>query len=228
MNVQKQKMMEVDLKREMKKKMIEDQVQETYYQSDEQYQKHLQEIKIKEEERMRKQKEWCELEYRRYNEQFLKSTNNYETYMQQKKETEKRTTKNLESLEKKLNEGYYRSIQKKEQVRLSAVGTLQKIEDVLQSQRRLDEEVQNERLMKYLERRKKYIGQLNKWEKDKNKSIQNLRLKHETKYSSAKANLSDVIDDRDRLFQSIIERQDEVQSRVIEVKQKREKEIQLR
>jgi hypothetical protein len=59
---------------------------------------------------MKKQKEWCEVEYRRYNEQFAKSLNNYDTYMHQKKENEKRTSKNLESLEKKINEGYYRSL----------------------------------------------------------------------------------------------------------------------
>ncbi len=60
MKEHKRKMQEVEFRRGLKKKMIEDQIQETYFQSDEHYQKHLEEIKLKEEERMRKQKEWCE------------------------------------------------------------------------------------------------------------------------------------------------------------------------
>jgi hypothetical protein len=35
---------------------------------DEEYQKHLEEIKRKEEEKLKRQKEWCQTEYRKYNE----------------------------------------------------------------------------------------------------------------------------------------------------------------
>jgi hypothetical protein len=53
--------------------------------SDQQYLAHLEEIKQKEEERLKKEKQLCEIEYKKYNEQFLKSLNNYETYMREKK-----------------------------------------------------------------------------------------------------------------------------------------------
>lgn len=60
--------------------------------------------------------------------------------------------------------------------------------------------------MKYMERQKKYLSQISKWEKQKNKSIQQMKNKNEQKWGQAKANLSDVIYDRDRQFNSIIEK----------------------
>ena len=43
------------------------------------------EIKRKAEERMRKQKQQCDNEYKKYNEQFLNSVNNYQHYIREKR-----------------------------------------------------------------------------------------------------------------------------------------------
>jgi len=40
----------------------------------------------------------------------VKSINNYETYIKEKSRIEKETTKNLENIEKKINDGYSRSV----------------------------------------------------------------------------------------------------------------------
>ena len=155
---------------------------EKAYYSQEQYEKQLEEVKNREEERAKRQKEVCEIEYRKFNKTYQKSSNNYETCLRDKRERDKRITMDLESVEKKINEGYSRSLQRKANIRMSATEALNKIEDVRLTQRKLQEEVENERLMKYLERRKKYLQQLSKWEKQKDKSIHALRDKHESKY----------------------------------------------
>jgi Skp family chaperone for outer membrane proteins len=82
--------------------------------ADEEYMKHLEDIKSKEELARKKEKEWCEMEYKRYNEQYVKSTANYETYLAKKKEMDKATYENLTSVERKIAEGYSRSIERKE------------------------------------------------------------------------------------------------------------------
>ena len=45
---------------------------------------------------------------------------NFETYMKSKRETEQKTYESLRSLQGKLEAGYTRSQQKKEEIRLSA------------------------------------------------------------------------------------------------------------
>lgn len=77
-------------------------------------------------------KEQCEIEFKRYNEKFLKSLANFETYNKEKKEMEKITSENLLRLESKVNEGYRRAIEKKEKVRYLASLSLSKIEEVKQ------------------------------------------------------------------------------------------------
>ncbi len=56
------------------------------------------------------------------------------------------TEQNLVTLEKRLNDGYTRSIQKKAQVINHAKESIQKIEDVLSSQKRQEEDFESERL----------------------------------------------------------------------------------
>lgn len=126
---QKRKIEIVEYKREQKKKQIEDQINMRYEESDEQYLKHLEEIKRKEEEKIKREKEWCEFEYRRYNEQFLKSINNYETFVKEKTKMDQETSKSLVNLEKRLNDGFSRSLQRKDQIRMSAQESLIKLEE---------------------------------------------------------------------------------------------------
>ena len=54
------------------------------------------------------------MEYKKYNEKFLNSINNHEFYIREKRENDFKTSKNLENLEKKLNDGYYRSLERKD------------------------------------------------------------------------------------------------------------------
>lgn len=75
-------------------------------------------------------REHSEVEFKRYIEKFLKSLGNYETYMKEKKEADKITVENLNKLENKLNEGYKRSVEKKEKIRYLASLSLSKIEEV--------------------------------------------------------------------------------------------------
>ena len=110
MKEQKRKIEMIEYKREQKKKLNEDQISYLYEQSDQEYLKHLEEIRKKEDERVRKEKELCELEYRRYNEQFVKSINNYETFVKEKQKIDQQTSQSLQILEKRLNDGYSRSV----------------------------------------------------------------------------------------------------------------------
>ena len=66
--------------------------------SDEKYLKHLEEIKEKEERLRQKQKEWSDLEYKRYNDQFNKSVANYETMKKEREKEEVITSTNLNIL----------------------------------------------------------------------------------------------------------------------------------
>ena len=101
--------------------------------SDEQYVHHLEEIKLKEELIKKKEKEWCEQEYKKYNNNFMKSVANYDYYIAQKKEVDKVTSESLNYLERKLNEGYNRSIIQKEQVKRLAACSLSKIGEVMEN-----------------------------------------------------------------------------------------------
>ena len=101
--------------------------------ADEEYIKHLEEIKIKEELVRKKEKEWCEMEYKRYNEQYLKSSANYETYLAKKREIDKATSENLTSLERKIAEGYNRSIERKEEIKRLAACSLSKVGEVIEN-----------------------------------------------------------------------------------------------
>ena len=138
------------------------------------------------------------------------------------------TSINLDNLEKRLNDGYTRHVLRKEQVRQSAAETLNKLEKAVVNQKEHEKEVENERLMKYMERRQQYLSKIKKWEKERQKSLVNIKIKNETKFGQAKVNLSDVQYEKDRLFQSIIEKQDQLETKISNVRQKRDKEIQLR
>ena len=72
------------------------------------------------------------------------------------------------------------------------------------------------------------MNKIKKWEKDRQKSLVSVKVRNESKFGQAKLNLSDVQYEKDRLYQSIIEKQDQLESKVTSVKQKRVKEIRLR
>ncbi len=201
---------------------------ESYEHADEEYQNHLVEIKRKQEEKLKKEKEQCEQEYRRFNDQFSKSLGNYEMYIRQKQKQDSVTSSNLDNLEKRLNEGYTRHVQRKEEIRQSAANTLTKLEKAIITQKEHEKEIENERLMKYMERRQRYLLKIKKWEKERQKSLISIKTKNESKFGQAKLNLSDVQYDQDRMYQSILEKHDVLEAKISNVRQKREKEIQMR
>ena len=63
-------------------------MEDSLNQADSQYQVHLEEIRKKDEDKKKREKDWCAKEYTRYNEQFKASLSNFDTYMKSKKETE--------------------------------------------------------------------------------------------------------------------------------------------
>eukprot|EP00347_Sterkiella_histriomuscorum_P016968 403351162 len=228
MKEQKKKIEIIEYKREQKKKMIEDQVNITYEQSDQQYLLHLEEIKRKEEQRIKKEREQCEIEYRRYNEQFLKSINNYDTFVKEKAKIDLETSKSLVNLEKRLNEGYSRSLQRKDQIRMSAQESLVKLEEVHEFQKKHQQEAETERYMQFLERRQQYLQKIKRWEKQREKSVESLKLQNENKFGQARNNLSEVQYNRDQIYQNLQEKQEQLEHKIQEVKHKKQREIQLR
>ena len=102
-----------------------------YEHADEEYQLHLEEIKKKQEEKLKKEKEQCENEYKKYNEQFMKSLGNYEHYIKERHKEDVVTSTHLNNLEQRLNDGYIRHITRKEQVRQSAAENLTKLEKAI-------------------------------------------------------------------------------------------------
>jgi hypothetical protein len=77
------------------------------------------------------------------------------------------TSLNLDHLEKRLNEGYSRHVIRKEKVRQSAAETISKLEKAQVTQKEHEKEIENERLMKYMERRQAYLTKIKKWEKER-------------------------------------------------------------
>ena len=83
----------------------------------------------------------------------MKSLGNYEHYLREKQKQDMITSMNLDILERRLSDGYTRHVIRKEQVRMSAQETLNKLEKAIVNQKEHEKEVENERLMKFLQRR---------------------------------------------------------------------------
>lgn len=103
---------------------MQDQTAQEFEAADAQFQAHLAEIRRTAAERAERERAQCEAEYKRYNERFLRSMGNHEIFVREKRRTELETSQSLFSLERRLNDGCSRSLQRKEQVRLSARATL--------------------------------------------------------------------------------------------------------
>jgi hypothetical protein len=79
----------------MKRKFVEDTRMDMSRHSEELYKEHLKEVALKQEERAKKQKDSCELEYKRHNDSINKSMNNYRAALKERQELEIVTEKNL-------------------------------------------------------------------------------------------------------------------------------------
>ena len=86
----------------------------------------------------------------------MKSVANYETYIAQKREVDKITEENLTYIQSKLNEGYNRSIQQKEQVKWLAACSLSKIGEVMENQKKRKQSIEAEVILNFIEHKDKY------------------------------------------------------------------------
>ena len=142
----------------MKKQHIVDAELMSINQSEETYKVELEQVKAMRLQKLRKQKEQSELEYRRHTESISKSHTNQQARLKEQLEVEVITDRNLEQLQQRLNGGWLRSQQKKDEMKLIATQTLINFDSVLTTHERRDADATNERLLKYLERRKKQLN----------------------------------------------------------------------
>jgi hypothetical protein len=155
---------------------------------------------------MRKQKEWCEQEYRRHHESMSKSLNHYRQALKERQEIEVVTERNLQEVQRRLSLGWARSQAYKEELRSHAAETLSNFLGVRQQHETIENLAQKEKLEKFLTRRDKQQKYFNKWEKEREKQIEELRNKAESKQGNAKHNQDQAHEEMQRLSEEIEER----------------------
>jgi len=161
----KKQLQEKEVNRHQKKKHVEDSLREHLEHSEEIYHKHLEDVKAGQEEKLRKQREWCEQEYKRHHESMSKSLNHYRQALKERQELEVVTERNLQEVNRRLSLGWARSQAFKEELRSHAAETLSNFRGVCEHHERIENDMQKERLAKFLTRRDKQQKYFNKWEK---------------------------------------------------------------
>jgi hypothetical protein len=91
-----------DEKLRQRKKQLAELAAEHVREGEELFLKHLEEIKLMNEEKLRKQREACDIDYKRNVEQYQRSMNKQEAKMKESMEIEVTTMRNLQELEKRL------------------------------------------------------------------------------------------------------------------------------
>ncbi len=72
---------------------------------------------------------------------------NHETFMKEKKRIDEETSKSLINFERRVNEGYSRSLQKRDQIKLSAQESLVRLGEVVESRKEHFEKEENDRYL---------------------------------------------------------------------------------
>jgi hypothetical protein len=88
-------LVEKDFKRQQKKKVVDDTYRELIKRSEENYLEHLEQVRTTKEDKEKRQREWCELEYKRHNENMNRSMNNYQQSLRERQQLELVTERNL-------------------------------------------------------------------------------------------------------------------------------------
>lgn len=114
--------------------------------SEEEYLEHLEKVKQRKEEKEKRQREWCELEYKRHNENMNRSMNNYQQAIKERQQLELVTERHLGELERRLSLGWNRSQLRKEELRSHAAETLHNFHAVLENHEKIEQEMATERL----------------------------------------------------------------------------------
>jgi hypothetical protein len=110
--------------REMKRKQVEERLKEVVMVGQEQYKEHLEEITKKHAEKERRMRENCEQEFKKHLEHIQKTQNNYIEAVRAKQQSEIITERNLEEHEKRVNLGWTRSQIRKLEMKQNAQSTL--------------------------------------------------------------------------------------------------------
>lgn len=88
------------------------------------YYKHLDEVKSWNEQKMKRQREACEVSYRRHQENMAKSMGKQEAKYLEQVEAEVMTQRNLQELQARIEIGWTRSQMRKEEMKFHAQETL--------------------------------------------------------------------------------------------------------
>ena len=106
-------------------------------------------------------------------------------------------------MQRRLSLGWNRSQLRKEELRQHAAETLGNFHLVLENHEKLEMDMATERLSKFFERRNKQQKHFQKWEKERAKSMENSKLKQESKLGAARHLQQQALDELERLGETI-------------------------
>lgn len=129
--------------RHSKLKSVQEAINDHNRHGQELYFKHLDEVKSWNEQKLKRQREACEISYRRHQENMAKSMGKQEAKYLQEVEAEAVTQRNLQELQAKIQIGWTRSQIRKEEMKHHAKETLSNFETVVANHMRLQEEEEN-------------------------------------------------------------------------------------
>ena len=129
--------------------------------------------------------------------------NNYQQAIKERQQLELVTERNLSDLQRRLSLGWNRSQLRKEELRQHAAETLGNFHLVLENHEKLEMDMATERLSKFFERRNKQQKHFQKWEKERAKSMENTKLKQESKLGAARHLQQQALDELERLGETI-------------------------
>jgi hypothetical protein len=149
-------------------------------------------VKSWNEQKLKRQREACEVSYRRHQENMAKSMGKQEAKYLEQVEAEVQTQRNLQELQAKIEIGWTRSQMRKEEMKYHAQETLSNFETVIANHSRITEDEENQKLLEYLTRKKKKMAYFQKWEKNRAASFEAIKEKHQSKLGDAKHKMGDA------------------------------------
>ncbi|CDW78688.1 UNKNOWN [Stylonychia lemnae] len=222
-----QKIQKVEIQRETKKQWMNDRISMQYENADLEYQKYLDELRKRQQEKELKQKEMCLQEYKQYQRNFMKSQGNFHVFKKTLEEQARKTTVELDTLETRLNSHRERSVMIRDQVRQQIHSSLTRVA-VAKEQLLLKHEAEEEqRLREFLERQDKKKAKLEKHEKAKQKML-NQKAQKNFKNRQNHSVMENYEDNSEMLMQSIMSKQNQIEQKIQTIKQKRQRDNQLK
>ena len=114
------------------------------------YKEHLKEVQTLKEIKQRKERLLCDIDFKRNNDHLNKSVTSYYSVVREKHSVDEITERNLNEVENRINEGWHRSLMKKDELRTHAAETLHKLSIVRENHSKIVAKTQNERLSNYI------------------------------------------------------------------------------